>query len=744
MNKRTKIIIAVVGFILLITLSGNYILKGVFSKVIDDLNTNKDFPIHIKYRKTRFNIYNGSFKIFDAEVTIKNSKTKPQLSIEVGAIDISGLNIFKALNNNFSINDLIIENPTVCLYNLEKYDAPPDKPKKKKGEFPHFVWHELKLIRGTFKNYKVVEGDTTLETQITGINLNFSENQINSIDDLLRKGEFSLDALSLDVGYRSKLYVKNSFFNLKDKRVVFRDMVYQNDERHTRYFKSLEYKSLWKYIKLDSLEILGFSFIDTVHHKQLAIDSIIVFAPNILLKSKESLPKNPDAKKLNLANIFPSDLDIHHILVKNGNLEYRNYLKGVNKYKSVTIDTINVHLNRVDYAYAEGNPGVNNHPLGRGKVVLKNFKAGLKYPNELTFREVAIDFDKDNLLVKNIFLNNKSNPVKLIAKQSFKEDWNELKVSSVSVLGFNLQKYLNTDSLLISHVKIQNALLDTRNAGDLKRRPTRVGKLMHHWFRSLPGYNDVRDIKIVNSEVLFRMYFEKATKNGLMDIKNITASVDRITNIDKSVTTHVNGRGSYLGKNNLSLYVKLKVYDQDFRFHVKATARNINLPDINTLIKPMLITFKKGHMYLLQIEYSSEGLMANATGTVLFNYDGLEIEVLKKDKKINKQKTRNPNKGADLSESSWILSSAANLVAKTENMPGRDGYVVGKFQYTRKSYQGFFGHLVGSMAKGAQKSLINKKDKDKVRAEKKLKKEEKKKHRLERKKSGESLKFFSK
>ena len=551
----------------------------------------------------------------------------------------------------------------------------------------------------------------------------------------MNKGKFNLEALSLNIGDKSKLYLKNSDFDLKNKRVVLRNVVYANDERHPRFFSSLKYKTIWKDIRLDSLEILGFGFGDTVKHKQLSIDSITFFSPTILLKNKNSLPKNIDAEKIDFGSIIPHALDIHHIHVKDGKLEYRNYLKGVNKYKSITVDTINVHLNRKGYAYAEDNIFENSHPIGRGEIELKYFKSSLKYPHDLSIKRIAIDFDEDNVLVENIFLDNVLSAEKFIAKQAFKEDWAELRVNSVEVSGFNLQKYLDTDTLLISKVRVRDANLDTRNAGDLKRRPDRVGKLMHHWFSSLPGYHDVNDVKIINSRVKFRMYFEKATKSGLLDIKNITASVDRITNLDKSYVTHVNGKGSYLGNNNLSLYVRLKVYDKDFKYHVNASARNINLPDINTLIRPTKIIFLKGHMYLLQVEYDSENLSADAVGEVLFHYDNLKFEILKKDKKPKKSSSDLEEKDRE----NWLLSSAINMIAKTDNIPNKEGYVVGRFEMSRKSYQGFFGQLVGCMAKGAEVCLINKKDKAKIREEKRHKKEEKKKHRLERKKARESL-----
>jgi len=215
----------------------------------------------------------------------------------------------------------------------------------------------------------------------------------------------------------------------------------------------------------------------------------------------------------------------------------------------------------------------------------------------LSIRKVEVDFDKDNLSIENVFLNNILNAEKFIVKQPFKEDWTELRVSSIKLGGFNLQKYLDKDSLLIDHVKINKAILDSRNAGDLKRRPDRIGLLMHHWFRSFPGHHDVRDIRVVNSRVKFKMYFEKATKSGLLDIENISASVDRITNIKKGFVTHVNGRGSYLGKNNLSLYVKLNVHDKNFKYNVNATAKHINLPDINSLIRPINIMFLNGFPY---------------------------------------------------------------------------------------------------------------------------------------------------
>ena len=171
---------------------------------------------------------------------------------------------------------------------------------------------------------------------------------------------------------------------------------------------------------------------------------------------------------------------------------------------------------------------------------------------------------------KGIEIKNRLTPKNYISKQTYKEDWHHMTCESIAIEKVNLQKYVLTDTLFIQSVIVNRIALDTRTAGDINRKPSKVAPLMHNWVRSIPGYHDIKNVAISNGDLRFTMLYNKATQAGTLHLKNINATVDRVTNLNKSFETTVKGYASYLGQNNLNLLVKIPVYDPRYKFTLKA------------------------------------------------------------------------------------------------------------------------------------------------------------------------------
>jgi hypothetical protein len=227
-------------------------------------------------------------------------------------------------------------------------------------------------------------------------------------------------------------------------------------------------------------------------------------------------------------------------------------------------------------------------------------------------------------------------------------------------------------------------------------------------------------------DLKFMMYYKIPNENelssGLLHITHIGATVDRITNMDKSLVTKVRGVGSYKRRKNLSLAIDIPVHDRNYKFHLKGKVRNVELSQLNHFLKPMQLKFLKGHLHLLEFDYKSQDKIANAKGTTKFHYDNLQVEILKKQTRENLEKS-------EKKQGNWLLSTAANMAAKKENLPGHKWYVVGKIDHKRHMYQGFFGHMVGCMMQGAQYCIFKSKDKEQKKKEKEERKRKKKNKR---------------
>ena len=734
MKSRTKVILIVVGVLITLVFASNFIAQAAFSKVIGGLNEKESFPYTIDYRNTRFDVLVGNFHVFDIKVKKKDPSTKPMFHLEVGAVKISGLDFGDIFNNTYSVNTIKIENPNFSLYSIKDTSAPAPVDSainiNLKGHLPHLVWKDLKLIRGSIKTYKILDGDTNRVVNLEGLNFDLGGNNVRTMDDLISHGKFTTKAISFDVGNGSKIYIMESFVDLDKSRFVLRDVMFGNEYKHERFFKNIKEKALWKEVTLDSVEFNNIVFDHRNDKNHLQLGSLNIYKPNILLKNKRNLPEPEKLDTFDITKAIPKWIGFDSLNITEGKFEFRDYYKK-NKYKYSKVGKIEVRLNRKGWNDLDADRHKKEHFFGGGYINISNVELQMKSYSTMKVEDINVDFDTDLLEVKNLDIKNRLDPNKYIAKQTYKEDWHHMNCESISLEGVNIQKYFITDTLFISSLDVNRISLDTRTAGDIKPKPSKVAPLMHKWFRSLPGYHDVKKVRITNGDLKFTMLYDKATQSGTLHLRNINATVDRITNLNKRFVTTVKGYASYQGQNNLNLLVKIPVNDPNYKFMLKGDARSIDLPELNHFIQPMQLKFLKGRLHLLRFSYNSTDLAANATGKLVFHYDGLKLEVLRSQKKINskKEKLANSHSDAKVKEDNWVLSTAVNMAAKSQNMPNEKGYVVGVIDHHRFLYQGFFGHMTGCMMQGAQYCLFKTKDKKQKKQEKEERKRRKNKKR---------------
>lgn len=731
MKRRTKVILIVTGVLFTLFLASSMIAEIAFSKVVSGLNDKESFPYTIEYRKTKFHVLFGNFQVLDVKVKKKNLSTKPMFHFELGAVKISGLDLLDIFNNTYRVNKITIENPNFSLYSVNDTtaDAPADSAIKinLKGHMPHLVWKDLKLIRGSIKTYKIVDGDTNRVVNLEGLNFDLGGNNVRTMEDLITHGQFTTKAISFDVGNGSKIYIMESFVDLEKKRFVLRDILFGNEYKHERFFKNLKEQALWKEVTLDSVEFNSINLDHRNDKNHLQLGALNIYEPHVLLKSVKGLPEPEKSDTFDITTAIPKWVEFDTLNLFHGKFEIREYFDK-NKYKFSKVGNIELRLNRKGWNQDDASGFSKTHFFGGGYLEVSKIEAQMKAYSTLKVANLKIDFDSDKIEVENLEIKNRLDSKTYVSRQTYKEDWHHMTCESITVNGANLQRFFLKDTLIVKSVDVNRIALDTRTAGDINRKPSKVAPLMHTWFRAIPGYHDVKKVRITNGDLKFTMLYNKASQSGTLHLKNINATVDRVTNLNKKFVTTVKGYASYQGQSNVNLLVKLPVQDPNYAFTLNGDARSIDLPTLNHFIQPMQLKFLKGRLHLLRFSYNSTDLAANATGKLVFHYDGLKLEVLKSQKKIDskKEKLANSHSSAKVKEDNWVLSTAVNMVAKTQNMPNEKGYVVGVIDHHRYLYQGFFGHMTGCMMQGAQYCLFKTKDKEQKKREKEERKRRKK------------------
>ncbi|MBK7885724.1 MAG: hypothetical protein IPJ81_19515 [Chitinophagaceae bacterium] len=131
-------------------------------------------------------------------------------------------------------------------------------------------------------------------------------------------------------------------------------------------------------------------------------------------------------------------------------------------------------------------------------------------------------------------------------------------------------------------------------------------------------------------------------------------------------------------------------------FTATGTVKQMNATLLNQIIEPLaMASVKEGK--IKKLDFNLSGNDYKGTGDVLFLYNDLNVEILKKGKD-DELKTRD------------LISFFANKLVKNENPRGDETYT-GKVDFERDIYKSFFNLLWKSLFDGVKKTVLGKKNK---------------------------------
>lgn len=285
-------------------------------------------------------------------------------------------------------------------------------------------------------------------------------------------------------------------------------------------------------------------------------------------------------------------------------------------------------------------------------------------------------------------------------------------VARVDILGIQTNSLLNSNSIIAESITVSGVNL---NIYKDKTKPIDNTK-----FPVFPPQNLLKlkmpiDIKHVIAKDINIISKEKLPENKSLEVhvSKLEADVSNISNRDTKLPLTISGNG--IIENTIPFQVMIQFdYDKPhFTFDVSTSSFDINR--MNTLVSQIApVTLDSG--IVDRVRMQGNGYERYATGTMGFEYHGLEINILMEDK------------------DNWInsvISLAANTYLKGSN-PAKadDPPFVSKFKIERNMNKGSINMLMLSMAAGLKESLImsreSKKDYKKVKSENKKKKKKEK------------------
>jgi hypothetical protein len=680
---RTKKIIWIV-FALLLG-AGIFWWTSIKKKVVKNAVTNAvqkktDSLYRISYDTSEIDEINGNAYLYNVRVKLdtlqwlklleKDSMPPVTLDLQIAKITIKGLAAVKLLSNSsLDVTSIIIEKP---VFRLERWTR--KKPVKDKLNDTLEIYQRLV---GNFdflkaKNIQVVDGDFTMvdrtrkdSVAAKGINIDIDNFLVDSLHN-----------------YRNVLsyFVKQTRLTMKSftGNTVKTGGVVYDSKQHIIHVENLSIPAkAGNAFSVKSVEVVGLSTESFIYSGLLNARKVLVKEPVVTIRSsgkkKEGLPAILSAgsidffmiqkgnftvytKKRTTISINGVDLLLKDIQVKNGRLAIEDYLRPGNYSFGIALVKLPMgfHVAKLQKITSDG--------LGLIKIV------------EVQLRPTFI---RKELKTR-------------IGKQA---DMYTMSMNNIVIEKIDLQKLARNNTLNIEGVTLQmnlHVFNDKTIPLDSVKRAT--GKFPYEGLQKAKMAIDIRTVHIKNSRIAYEEKAPKSGLNGTVFFTDLNSTVTNITNtaekLAKDNVMKITATTNVMGSMALHSEWSLPLNVTDGRFRVTGGLAPFPITVLNPAFEPLsMSTIRSG--FAEQLDFEINGNHEGSTGTELFNYRDLKIDILKKNDE-------------DSLEKKGFISFLANAAIKNNNHSQKSK----EYKFTKDRYKSMFNLLWKSVFEGAKNTVL--------------------------------------
>jgi len=220
-----------------------------------------------------------------------------------------------------------------------------------------------------------------------------------------------------------------------------------------------------------------------------------------------------------------------------------------------------------------------------------------------------------------------------------------------------------------------------------------VGKYPHQLLEKINLAFSVNQVIINNGEVVYKERSDLSNKTGVVFFKNIRGTISNVTNmkevISKNSLLTLDATASFMGLTSLHSLWKLPLNSTNGAFEVSGEAGSFNGPALNPMIEALgMASIKSGKVN--KLTFNMKGNNYNATGSTVFLYNDLKVELLKKDSTEIKKKS--------------LMSILSNALIKDAN-PQKDVIRTGEINFQRDITKSFFNLVWKGVFSGIKKTV---------------------------------------
>lgn len=707
MKRLSKKAIAIITAFFLLLVAGyffwqHYKYKIARNALSTTVKQETDSLYSIKYDSLSFDAVTGhatmkNIRIIPDTQRIKNMDVENMpdmiLDVTIKSLLVTGVKTANALSGNEIVGDsVVIENPQIILYSL--------KPLQKKTLFQNEarnfyqqILGKLDLIKVGFvfinnvhakgidffkktNNFELINGKFLLDDVLIDSSHNMDKDRVL----FCKQAAFTIDSFFSYNHNREELAVKQVHFLGKQQKLLFNQILLNR-------FESDSSKPI-KLLDAEGLVLHGVNSNEIVKNKNLFVDTIVCKEIKLYELPAENLkttsinhPENRDST--GFTNVYSVSLKhLHFPKVTFVPFAKSNY----------SIGNISIKVNGVS---ADRIVQLQNHPMNYTKeaeVDVDQFSLESKDKTyHFNFEGISINSLDKALHIHSFKIVPYTSEKKFAEAFHFQKDRYELSLAGLML------KNIDMNGLLDKKIEASDLLIDRANAKisrDLHKplkHESKVGNYPSQLLMELNQPVNIKNIKIKNAFVEYRENQKVSDSVGVVNFTNASFDISNVTNIAEEIQKNnelniafaANALGSIPLKGNFKFLLGRK----DGDFFVNAHGKAFDAKVLNKVSVPMaLVKITSGKIH--SIDFHFKGNNTKASGSFLMNYEGMKIEVLKRDDDTKKIRKRG------------LLSLAANLLVENKN--SGTSFIA---EYDRNIYKSFFNLVWKTIFAGMKETL---------------------------------------
>lgn len=683
-----------------------YKYKFVRNTVTTTVAEQTDSLYSIKYDSLSFDAITGNASIKNIRIIPDTNRAKKLsgenlpdilLDVHIKSLTLTGVKTAKALQGNkFEGDSVIIENPSILMYSMKPLQKG-TKIESEAGSVYKQILGKLDLIKADFvfvnnvnvkginfyskeTNFDFINGKFLLENVLIDSAHNYDTNRVL----FCKQAAFTVDSFFSYNHNRKELSVRDINFLGKQKQLLFGEISVDRFENDTSAGIRL--------LDAKTLKLSGVNSNEIVKDKNIFVDSILckqIYVYELPLQNLKTTQgnnsKSNDSTGFN--NVY--GVNMQHLYFPN--VSFIPFAKS-----KFTLGNISLKVNGVNAAQFIN---LELHPMDYIKEAEINVSTF-----SIRSKDEAYNYEFKNILINSLQKELKVNSFNIIPfapekqfanKYHFQKDWYDINFSGISLSGIDMNSLLDK-RLLASALNIDK--IDAKIYRDLHKpleKKSKVGKYISQLLEKLNQPIGISNATINNASIEYCEYEKVSDSIGVVDFLNSHFDITNITNIpaliQKNNELNISFDTKVLGKIPLTGNFKFILGNDNGNFIVNGHATGFDASTLSKVSIPMgLIKVNDGTINSLDFHFT--GNNTSAKGDMVMKYQGLKVDVLKRDKDTKEIKKRG------------LATLAANLIVINNN-PGNGGLRKVTPHFDRDINKSFFNLVWKTLFTGMKETV---------------------------------------